>query len=467
MRLKTVYVNDLFGIYKYEINMIDSGRSKVTIIDAPNGMGKTTMLRLIKATVEGNILFLDSIPFSEFKITFDNGKSITVNKENVYSSILDSTITTIRRDEDVRRGSVRPIDDDRVEYSNIKFSINRKKYKVAISRDFLRMLLRSRRILSYANHDQVQLRDVIDEREYTSEDIFSADDLLLALSKLRKEINIYFIEANRLFKRNDDDVNERDRMRAVRGEYRENMVSAVGLYRGRIQKYILSAGKEFADKSEELDRSFPQRVLDVIFDKNRESVILSKEQIVAALEDLEERRLKFGELGLITNTKDSMISIPKKKDLTDETRIFLTKYIDDNIAKLEVYSELFEKLDILRNIVNTRNVFSDKEMRFSSKEGIVFVSKSGRTIPIEKLSSGEKNNFILFYELIFECKDNSLILVDEPEISLHVAWQNQYISELNDICEIKNLQGIVATHSPDIVGEYEDCMVDLEDLNNG
>ena len=134
---------------------------------------------------------------------------------------------------------------------------------------------------------------------------------------------------------------------------------------------------------------------------------------------------------------------------------------------MEIYKEFAEKLRLLRNIVNERNQFSDKTMKFSSAEGIEFISKNGRTIPIEKLSSGEKNNFILFYELIFGCGDNSLILVDEPEISLHVAWQRQFIDELNEICQLKSLQGIVATHSPDIVGDNVDYMVDLEDLNYG
>lgn len=47
-------------------------------------------------------------------------------------------------------------------------------------------------------------------------------------------------------------------------------------------------------------------------------------------------------------------------------------------------------------------------------------------IPIEHLSSGEKNDFVLFYELIFKCDSKSLILVDEPEISLHVPAAGVY-----------------------------------------
>ena len=106
-------------------------------------------------------------------------------------------------------------------------------------------------------------------------------------------------------------------------------------------------------------------------------------------------------------------------------------------------------------------------MSFNSKEGIVFTASNGRSIPIKQLSSGEKHNLIMFYELIFESDKDALILIDEPEISLHVYWQRQFIDELNDICKLKELQSIVATHSPDIVGNYVDYMVDLEDISDG
>lgn len=101
-------------------------------------------------------------------------------------------------------------------------------------------------------------------------------------------------------------------------------------------------------------------------------------------------------------------------------------------------------------------------MRISAEKGVEFVLDNGQSIPVEKLSSGEKNDFILFYELIFKCNDSSLILIDEPEISLHIAWQQEFIRELIQICDMNNMQAIVATHSPNIVSEYYDLLVDLE-----
>ena len=158
----------------------------------------------------------------------------------------------------------------------------------------------------------------------------------------------------------------------------------------------MSAGRKYADESEKLDRTFPKRVIEGILCE-REIEVYEFEQINSMLRELETNRSELATLGLITESADSLINIPDKNELTRETRIFLSNYIDDNIIKLDIYKDLAHKLDVLRDIVNERNAFSDKEMRFSAKEGVIFRTKSGKEIPIEKLSSGEKNNFVLFY----------------------------------------------------------------------
>ena len=62
----------------------------------------------------------------------------------------------------------------------------------------------------------------------------------------------------------------------------------------------------------------------------------------------------------------------------------------------------------------------------------------------------------MFYNLIFASEDNSLVLIDEPEISLHIAWQEDYLELLMKICEMNHLQAVVATHSPNIInGHFE------------
>lgn len=85
----------------------------------------------------------------------------------------------------------------------------------------------------------------------------------------------------------------------------------------------------------------------------------------------------------------------------------------------------------------------------------------GDVIPLEKLSSGEQETLVLYYQLIFETAPGTMLLIDEPEISLHIAWQRHFIDELKEIVRLNGLRAVVATHSTSIIGRHRDIQVDL------
>jgi len=67
----------------------------------------------------------------------------------------------------------------------------------------------------------------------------------------------------------------------------------------------------------------------------------------------------------------------------------------------------------------------------------------------ENLSTGEQNVAQLLYSVIFCVTDKpAIILIDEPEISLHIVWQYSLLNVVEAINHNKNVQVIVATHSP-------------------
>ncbi|HLP44612.1 MAG TPA: AAA family ATPase [Candidatus Kapabacteria bacterium] len=79
----------------------------------------------------------------------------------------------------------------------------------------------------------------------------------------------------------------------------------------------------------------------------------------------------------------------------------------------------------------------------------IFRNKTGKEFDITGLSSGEKQLFLRIISLKMLEINNSVILVDEPEISLHPSWQQRIIRVYENIG--KNNQVIVATHSPHVV----------------
>lgn len=74
----------------------------------------------------------------------------------------------------------------------------------------------------------------------------------------------------------------------------------------------------------------------------------------------------------------------------------------------------------------------------------------------DQLSSGEQHLIVLLERLIFDIKDGSIVLLDEPEISLHPAWQIALRELLEKLSMEKNLTIIIATHSPTLLPPFED-----------
>ncbi|MBO8439407.1 MAG: ATP-binding protein, partial [bacterium] len=84
-------------------------------------------------------------------------------------------------------------------------------------------------------------------------------------------------------------------------------------------------------------------------------------------------------------------------------------------------------------------------------------------IQLEQLSSGEKQMLLILTTVFLQEEKPNILLMDEPEISLHIGWQDRLISmirKLNPQCQL-----ILTTHSPNIFADgWEDKIVFMNDL---
>ena len=94
-----------------------------------------------------------------------------------------------------------------------------------------------------------------------------------------------------------------------------------------------------------------------------------------------------------------------------------------------------------------------KKIIVNNEGQVMFETRYGK-LSLENLSSGEKQLIITFASLIFgfEGRGTGIFIIDEPEASLHLEWQNKFVPAIMKTNE--NLQLIFATHSPEIIGEY-------------
>lgn len=94
----------------------------------------------------------------------------------------------------------------------------------------------------------------------------------------------------------------------------------------------------------------------------------------------------------------------------------------------------------------------------------IFTNSSGDKFDINELSSGEKQLFLRTLAIKMLNPENSIILIDEPELSLHPKWQQKIVDVYRKIG--KNNQIIIATHSPHILGSVKKENIMLLDKND-
>lgn len=101
----------------------------------------------------------------------------------------------------------------------------------------------------------------------------------------------------------------------------------------------------------------------------------------------------------------------------------------------------------------------DKTLKVSAGKGFVVEAADGSLLDESQLSSGEYHLLYLMVSALTTQRRGTVIAIDEPELSLHIAWQRKLISQLLECASNATPQFVFATHSPEIVADYQDQMV--------
>ncbi len=137
--------------------------------------------------------------------------------------------------------------------------------------------------------------------------------------------------------------------------------------------------------------------------------------------------------------------------------------IEKEFSRLQTLSKSLSK-SLINKFITSINYFfkdSDKEIIYKESKFIIKISNE-EFIDIQDLSSGERQLIYIFIKLINSSK-KTIFLMDEPEISLHLEWQEKLISEIMKISP--DCQLIIVTHSPAIVmNGWMDSYVDIDDI---
>ena len=159
-----------------------------------------------------------------------------------------------------------------------------------------------------------------------------------------------------------------------------------------------------------------------------------------------------------TNLKKeySFINIVDSYEIKDipsyiATRISKVANEEEDLTMGQVRKKVFEEINGIFEILELDVKLSEISKDENSMP--IFTDSSGKKFGINELSSGEKQLFLRTLAIKMLEPENSIIMIDEPELSLHPKWQQKIIDVYKKIG--KNNQIILATHSPHILGSVE------------
>ncbi|WP_205289215.1 AAA family ATPase [Microbacterium arborescens] len=429
-RITRVKVEGLFGHAEHSVTF----RSiEPTIILAPNGAGKTHILRLTAAALSLDGQTLLQTVYSRLTIDFDDGHCLEVARK---IGDREPTVEMKATRRGVSRGAGLSFASDDLDVSHA--------LPAGVSKIGPGRWLNERTGL-HLNAADLQRRYRIEVNGLLSR-LKDAPEIAVLCGQPRP----VFIDTWRLDARAEESRMMGDwafpRVRSA-----VNAASRIRGYTEKLSEEITEARRASVQATQSADLSFARRALDAA------DLTIKESELHVRYDDTVERYEALARNGLAVG--EAPIPFPERTSPT--VRRILSVFLDDWDRRLAPLLPVNEKLQTLRDILDSKLAPSGKRTSISARGGLEFHNLSGSRLPVSRLSSGEQHLVALFTLLLFAAKPGSLVLIDEPEISLHAAWKHAFLADITRVATISDLQIVLATHSAGIVNGRWDLTEEL------
>jgi predicted ATPase len=412
-RLTRIEVNNLFGYLNQDIALsTDTG---ITVLHGANGSGKTTLLRCINDISQAAWYSLSKRPFEKLTLHFESGARL----DHVQDKEETAKITLVGRAKKPQHWSL----------------------KQGLPDPMLRVAKPGQAMRSKAKAEDAEGYELLTESDlearythYITKEFFVWNQAQTTpvspdwLESFRKEFRCTLIEEQRLIRVEQEERTQR--VKRVVGEFSKSIMDTIGKVHG-----------QYGERSQQLERSFIHRVVETLTQTPPESFALEEKY-----REVEQVRQRLQAIGLL-DQEPAVMHLDQPSLSRSDIRRVLSLYADDMKVKLSLFSALQRKTELFESLLN--DYFAHKTVRVSRKGIQIQVTETGSDLDATALSSGEQHILVLFFTLIFkEAGEHRLVLIDEPELSLHPRWQLRFIDDLERIREVSNLDFILASHSP-------------------
>ncbi len=423
MRITKISFKGLFGMFDHEIPL--NQESRITIIHGPNGVGKTVLMELVHALFHYDYDFLNHIPFEQFHIDFHNGNSLIVKKSDSGDTSEGNTILLVLYIND----SGEEIDSFTIRIANNDF--------------FNKLVKRFHPELAPATT------------------FGSTDETWYWIAKDDK----YMDTPNLLEPLTKQDILRRN------PEIHEEACGVVPDWFATIQQntspYLISIARLTSPAwgisffaSWEWNRKGLQEDGGIFMVPSRPDAVTEIQKGFKSNRILM-KKISFGDKWM-REIEEFQAELAERTGQASET---VTDYLQEGILfreeQLKEYNKDIEYRTgkLYCDLLNQRILF--KFLKLDGEEGIKAHLDDGIEVPLTTLSSGEQQLLVLYYQLLFEIQPDTLVMIDEPELSMNVVWQRNFLKDLQRIIELRKFDVLIATHSPEVIFDKWDWTVAL------
>lgn len=445
MIIKRLEIKGLHGIYDYNVSFNDD----VTFLYGENGCGKTTVLDIVSSIVTGKIYNLFRYRFDDISLSYREKKRAKLNKitikslENAYEISLNGEERQEIIEDPHKTGEMYSRDED--EYIFDRRFLNRYEFPNFLRKTFNYIYLP----LTRNSQDGIDMMNSIAYRRrrtamYPDKDYMSKNYLNESLHYVEEIVK-------------DGCMRISSAEAKVDAQFKSNIFTSSLTI---TNNYNFSRLFSQARTKETLE-SIEQNRLDYI--KTLRSIGEWNDDTSKQLEDfIKKYKIAFEEAKEDERNGKHSISVDFLLMNIEFNRI---RNIAKHAQKIEKEKEIIRKP--ITSFLSTANDFfnigqDNKKIAIENGEIIISAESPYRKLSLYNLSSGEKQIIILLACLIFGLPSgqSGIYIIDEPEASLHLAWQKKFVESIQRAND--SIQLVFATHSPEIIGKYAHNAVKLQ-----
>lgn len=393
----------------------------VNIIIGKNGTGKTTFMNILHSILSVDIDGILNNDFESIEVVLkDNGKK--------------RTIKAARKE------------DQFIPFPMVEYQISTKKYTLQLVAPEDRRVspVRRRRSVEEAEEIRIQLSKLVSLSSLSVYRLRSGEDLEIRdkyglklinpvdfrLSQLLHNLALYQLELSQ-------------EAQNISSDLQKEVLASILYSKDDSESTVF--GLEFNKEKERTDLTSAYQQLNVLDTNIRRKINFHVDTIDKAMDEIKNAR----------NDVSSLHGIDFRSiEAFRQTQKIIKLSLKAKQKTVLVFSPINSFLTMLKEFITDKN--------FEFLAGELIVKNNFGSISNANLSSGEKQLLILFIETLLQRNQTFIFLTDEPELSLHIAWQRKIIPAIKSLNP--NAQIIAATHSPEVASKFKGAIYDMEKL---